>query len=391
MSSDADRTLERGRTLRQRILSGPSLIGLLVAIAFVWFLATRFNVDWGDTWDNVLSMDPWLYAAGLAVYYFSFAFRAVRWRILARNAGDHAAPGARLPPAFQCARLLVIGWFINAIAFLRLGDAFRAYAFSEDSGGGISWSLGTVLAERVFDMAAVFVLLMAAAFTFSATTDSNAASYILLAATLLLAGLAGLVIAMRLFGSQFARLLPPRLQRMYRDFQHGTLGSFKRMPTVFALGMAGWALEVGRLYFVVIALGLEMELPLLIIASLGHAILSTAPIPGGVGVVEPGLTGLLILDLDRSDAVSVALVDRSITYLSVIAFGGIAFVWRHFERRETADWEPVRAASEQPERSKAHRGEPRPSGGLSRPPARRPGSRAGRRAWRARFRPRTAR
>ena len=338
--------MERGRTLRRRILSAPSIIGLLIAIAFVWFLATRFNADWGNTWDNVRAMDPWLYAAGLAVYYFSFVFRAVRWRILARNAGDHAAPGALLPPAFQCARLLVIGWFINAIAFLRLGDAFRAYAFSEDSRGGISWSLGTVLAERVFDMAAVFVLLLAAAFTFTATTDSNASTYILLAATALLAGLVALVAAMRLFGGHFARLLPSRLRRMYRDFQHGTLGSFKRVPMVFVLGMAGWALEVGRLYFVVAALGLEMEIPLLIIVSLGHAILSTAPIPGGVGVVEPGITGLLVLGLERSDALSVALLDRSITYLSVIAFGGIAFAWRHFERRDSANWEPVREAAE---------------------------------------------
>ena len=346
MRSDADRTMERGRTLRRRILSGPALIGLVVAIAFVWFLATRFNVDWGNTWDNVRSMDPGLYAAGLALYYFSFVFRAVRWRILARNAGDHAAPGAKLPPAFQCARLLVIGWFINAIAFLRLGDAFRAYAFSEDSGGGISWSLGTVLAERVLDMAAVFVLLMAAAFTFTATTESKASTYIFLASAALLFGLAGLVVAMRFFGGHFARRLPSRLQRMYRDFQHGTLGSFKRLPTVFVLGLAGWALEVARLYFVVAALGLDMELPLLIIVSLGHAILSTAPIPGGVGVVEPGITGLLLLGLERSDALSVALLDRSITYLSVIAFGGIAFAWRHFERRETHSWEPARTTEE---------------------------------------------
>ena len=318
----------------------------MVAIAFVWFLATRFNVDWGHTWDNVRAMNPGLYAAALALYYFSFAFRAIRWRILARNAGDHAAPGARLPPAFQCAQLLVIGWFINAIAFLRLGDAYRAYAFSEDSGGGISWSLGTVLAERVLDMAAVFLLLMAAAFTFTATTESKASTYIFLAAAALLAGLAGLMIVMRLFGGHFTRLLPSRLQRTYRDFQHGTLGSFKRLPTVFVLGLAGWGLEIARLYFVVAALGLDMEVPLLIIVSLGHAILSTAPIPGGVGVVEPGITGLLVLGLERSDALSVALLDRSITYLSVIVFGGAAFAWRHFERRASDSWEPVSVAKE---------------------------------------------
>ena len=341
MRSDQQRILERGRALRRRALSLPAILGLLVAIAFVWFLATRFNADWESTWANIRAMDPGLYAAGIALYYFSFAFRAVRWRMLARNAGEYAAPGAKLPPAFQLARLMVIGWFVNAIAFLRLGDAYRAYAFSEDSRGGISWALGTVLAERVLDMAAVFVLLLAAAFTFTATTESRASTYVLIASAALLAALVGAVILMRLFGPRLARLLPPRLRTAYDRFQHGTLGSFKRLPTVFALGLAGWGLEVARLYFVVAALGLDMGLPLLIIVSLGHAILSTAPVPGGVGVVEPGITGLLALGLSRGDAVSVALIDRSITYLSVIAFGGLAFVWRYFDKRDTSRWPPA--------------------------------------------------
>ena len=68
--------------------------------------------------------------------------------------------------------------------------------------------------------------------------------------------------------------------------------------------------------------------------SIGHAILSTVPTPGGVGAVEPGVTGLLVLGMDRSDALSVALTDRTITYLSILVFGGIAMLlWQASYRR----------------------------------------------------------
>ena len=45
-----------------------------------------------------------------------------------------------------------------------------------------------------------------------------------------------------------------------------------------------------------------------------------------MGAVEPGLTGLLVLGLASHEAVSVTLVDRSITYVSVIVGGGIVFL-----------------------------------------------------------------
>ena len=335
----------QGVTLRQRVFSVPAILSLVIAIAFIVFLSTRIDLDWSDTWANIRSMNPGLYLAGIALYYLSFVFRGWRWRILARNAGEHAAEGARLPPVFHFTRLIMIGWFVNSIAYLRLGDAYRAYAFSQDSGGGFPWALGTLLAERVVDVAAVFVLLAVAAFTFSATTESSASTYVLLASALLLVSLAGVVVVMKYYGQRIARRLPERFERAYRDFQQGAIGSFKRIPVVFGLGLVGWGLEVGRLYFVVVALGLDMGLPLLLIVSLGHALLSTVPIPGGVGVVEPGITGLLMLSLDRSDAVSVALVDRSITYVSVIVIGGLAFMWRQLDRPQAHRWEPVTVGS----------------------------------------------
>lgn len=118
------------------------------------------------------------------------------------------------------------------------------------------------------------------------------------------------------------------------------MGSFKsQLPYMLILGLAGWLLEMARLYFVVQALGLDIGLALIPVVALGHAILSTVPTPGGAGAVEPGMIGLLLLSLDRSNAASVAIVDRSITYVSVIVIGGLIFLLRHVMRMRSSSKE----------------------------------------------------
>ncbi len=314
-------------SFRRRLFSPSALIALAITIALVGLIATRFNQDWSGTWETVRSTNPWLYAAGLFVYYLSFAFRGLRWRMLARNAGIGAEPGTRLPSTSECARLIVVGWFVNAVAWLRLGDAYRAYRFSQDSHGRFSKSLGTILAERALDTATILVILAAAAVGLAATYGITASAYVLAAAVALTAALAALLVTMKFHGIRLARLLPERLEQSYRRFHEGTLGSFKNLPSLVLLGLVGWALEIMRLYFVIEAVGLSVGLPLLVLAALGHAILSIVPTPGGVGAVEPGLTGLLAISLARPDAVAVTLLDRSITYVSVIGIGGAAFAW----------------------------------------------------------------
>ena len=315
-------------SLKRRFLSVPTLLSFIIAAGVLVFLATRLELDWSATWNTVRSMNLWLYTLAFAVYYLSFVFRGARWRLLARNAGVQASPGARLPSTLQCSKLMIIGWFVNTITWLRLGDAYRAYAFSEDTGGGFSWSLGTILAERVLDMAVVFAVLLVSAIFLTTARDTSASTYIVGAASAMAFALVALLLLMKRFGATLARFLPGRLEAAYYRFQEGTLGSFKEVHVLVALSLLGWALEIGRLYFVIRALGLDVELALVPVAALGHAILSTVPTPGGMGAVEPGVTGLLLLSMERSDAVSTVLVDRSITYVSVLVIGGLIFFLR---------------------------------------------------------------
>ena len=321
-----------GISLRRRVLSVPTLISFVVATAFILLLATRFDVDWTATWDNVQAINPWLYAVAIISYYLSFGFRGLRWRVLAQNAASGTAPGPDLPSWPRFAQLILVGWFINAIAGFRLGDAYRPYALAEESGGSFPWSLGTVLAERVLDTAIILGLIVVSAVFLSTSSDSSVLTYILIATAVLALVPAGFIIVMRLLGDSTIRILPGRFRGVYERFHQGTLGSFKRLPLLISLGLFGWGMEIARLYFVVEALGLDIDPALVPIVALGHAVLTIFPTPGGIGVVEPGVTGLLLLGLDRSDAVSVTLVDRSITYMSVVVVGFVAFlagqVWK---------------------------------------------------------------
>ena len=315
-----------GPTLRRRLLSVPTLLSLLIAAFFILFLATRFEFDWAKAWSNILGMNPALYVAGLAAYYASFIFRGMRWRILVQNAGMEFREGAGLPSTPRFSQLIIIGWFVNSISVLRMGDAYRAYALAREARVGMAPSLGTILAERVTDMFAILALVLIGVAGFSGSDDANVVLRVLAAALLLAAALASMLFLMKAVGLRLARRLPGGLEPRYRAFHDVTLGSLKRLPVLMALGLAGWLLEAARLYLVVEALDLSISWPLVLIVSLGHAILSAVPTPGGIGAVEPGVTALLVLGLERSDALSVTLVDRTITYLSILIIGGLTLL-----------------------------------------------------------------
>ena len=66
-----------------------------------------------------------------------------------------------------------------------------------------------------------------------------------------------------------------------------------------------------------------------ILFTLVGAILTTIPTPGGFGFVEGGLTGLLIVfGINNYDSITLVAIDRTISWVSIIIFGGLLFlIW----------------------------------------------------------------
>ncbi len=314
--------------LRSRVFSTPTLISVAIAVASIVFLATRFDFNWSETLANIRSMNLWPYSLAFVLHYAGFVLRAARWRVLVENASRSEPSEAKLPSVPRLFQIIMISWFVNSVVWLRIGDAYRAYLFSAHATRGFSWSLGTILAERVLDLAAITVLIGIGALFVSAGSIPDPFVYVIAAVILMGAGVAFLIL-MKRFGRRLANVLPGRLARAYDRFETGALNSLRRIPLVVTISIAVWLLEAGRLLLVVSSFDLSLAFAVILIVTMAHALLASVPTPGGLGAVEVGVAGLLVLaGMAHSDAGAVVIAERSITLLSVIGVGGILFLLR---------------------------------------------------------------
>lgn len=340
-----DSGMPSAATLRQRVLSLPTLVAILVGAVLLAFALWRiFDFEWDEVWTNIKNVHPGKYLLAIVLYYLSFWFRGLRWRLIAQTAEIGGDKGKNVPGTLALSGIILMGWFANSVAFLRLGDAYRGWALARESKSDFPSSLGTVLAERVQDMAAVLILVLTAAIWLTIEGDSKVPGWVVFAAFALVGALVLGLFVMRVAGEQISRRLPGRFEAAFVNFQKGTLSSFsgKDLPPQLLLGIIGWLLEIARFYFVADAMGMDISFGIVMFAALANAMLTTIPTPGGFGFVEGGLTGLLIL-FGRSDneAISLVAVDRTISWLSVVLFGGILFVvWHAVKAKKSTSSSP---------------------------------------------------
>ena len=326
----------RFHSLRRQVLSLPVLVSLLVAGGFLLFLVTRFDVDLAVTWERVRGANPWLLVAAFAVHYTTFFFRGARWRMLLEHAADASGSGEPVPGILFCSRAVLLGWFVNSIGWLRLGDAYRAYLYREEHNAAFSGAIGTVLAERVLDVVLVALLLLVTAPLLIGQAGGGAAwAWVTLTAVLLVLLLViALALLLRL-RTLLLRWLPGWLASRYERFLYGATAVRYNLPQTTLLGLLGWMAEIGRMYLVAMALGFELGVAMVIFLTLANSLLSLVPTPGGIGAVEPGVAGLAVRlsALAKESATALVLVDRFITYISVIIVGAIIFAVRPVFRR----------------------------------------------------------
>jgi uncharacterized protein (TIRG00374 family) len=327
-------------SVAQRVVSLPTLVSLAVAAAFLVFLVVRFDVDLSATWQQVKNSNPWILALALLVHYTTFIFRGARWRLLLQNTQDKEGPS---PGILYCSELTLLGWFANSVAWFRLGDAYRAYLYHNEQRASFSRTVGTILSERVLDTALVAVLLVISVPFLIGQETGLSWSVVAMAFSLLMVLALVLLLIARL-REKLLQWLPRWLADRYQRFCEGVLGSFRQMPLATLLGLMGWLAEVGRLYLVTLGLGIDLSFALIIFITLANSLLTLVPTPGGIGAVESGVAGLLVRlsALTTSGAAALVLVDRSISYVSIIVSGAVVFLTRQaFRKRALAPKSPT--------------------------------------------------
>ena len=322
--------------LERRFFNLQTLISFLLAFAILYFLVTKIDIDLAQTFDRIRGANLWLYAAAFFVYYLSFPARALRWQLLLRNVGFDEGPENRLPPAAGLLEILFLSWFANCVVPAKLGDAYRGYLLKRSAGVSFSKTFGTILAERVIDVVALFSLLILAGLEVFQGHIPDALFSIFLFGAALVGVIVLVLLVMKWFGGHVQRLLPQRVQGVYSRLEEGTLLSFRQLPLLGAYTLFIWLAEGGRFWLVANSLGLSsVGLGIVIFVALASSLLTTLPVtPAGLGVVESAMVGVLLLanglgviqGVDQTLAASVAVLDRTISYWSIVVFGLLLYV-----------------------------------------------------------------
>ena len=319
----------------RRIVSRRTVISLVITVAVIAIGIWRAPIDWHEAWSNIRRADIRLYLLGVVAYYASFILRARRWQLLLRNTGEDIA----FLPLLET---LLASFFVNCVVPAKMGDLYRAIQLRSRQGVSGGRSLGTIIAERLLDLFVLMgLLVLAGAITFRDRVPRQLLPYFIAGLALCAVGIAALGIMSAGRGKRFLRVLPEQAVRRYESFRSGTVDAMGRWNEVVPLSIGVWGLEGMRLGFVVLALGYgEAVGPAhFLLVALVAALLTTVPfLPGGLGLVEAGMVAVLsqVSTLNNSQAISIALIDRSISYGTLILVGGVVFLVfqsRSVERR----------------------------------------------------------
>ena len=314
--------------LASRLFSWRTLLSFLVAAGIVAFAVKQGGINWSDTWNHIRHADVRLYALALLAFGGSMTVRAVRWRLLLRNAGEHCG-------TFSLFEIIFASFFVNCVIPAKMGDVYRAFLVRQREQVGASKALGTIIAERLLDLLVLMgLLIITGAITFRNRVPTSLVPYMLAGAALSFVGI-GVVVVMALGrGQRLVHRLPGRLSERYEHFRSGTVRSLTPWPFLVLLTIAVWCLEGARLGLVVSALDFQslMHPAQFLLVALVAALLTTVPFtPGGLGLVEAGMVGVLatVADVPRSAGASITVLDRSISYGAVLVIGFIFFALTH--------------------------------------------------------------
>lgn len=287
--------------------------------------------------------NPAYFVLALVVYYLGFPLRAVRWRMLLENVEASDAKAARAvthPRIPRLSEILLLGWFANCLVPAKIGDFYRAYLLKDACGVSFARTTGTLVAERAIDLVVLFTLLLFSAIGVIQGMSAERAlvtEHILLVGFVLVVLLLGALITLRLVGQRTERLLPKRLAGLWYRFRLGVLGSFRvrQVPLIAALTITIWLTEAGRLFFVTQSLGIPLGLAVIIFVALANSLLTAVPAtPGGLGVVEAGVITLFaLIGVADDTAAAITLLDRTISYWSLIAVGFVVYLLAFRHRR----------------------------------------------------------
>ena len=332
----SDQQAEQALAIGSRLGNWKTVVSFGFAALVIAIVIVKGGIDPHQLWQRLRTLNIALFVSAFAVYYATFPLRGMRWKALLRNAYERSHQQAVEDMSVRgLTEIIFISWFVNCVVPAKLGDLYRAYLAK--LWVHISWSktIGTVMAERIVDILVLSSLLAVTGFIVFHDRLGRISVILVLGLGLAVVGILALLL-MKNFSRHIQRLIPERFVHKYVSFEEGTLHSFRRLPLLLGVTVVIWLLEGSRLQLVFASLGLlhtsqsisPIPFAPMLFFALATAVLTTVPFtPGGLGLVEAGLLGIMLyVGIPKADAAAVVVVDRVLSYYSIAFLGFLVYL-----------------------------------------------------------------
>ena len=301
------------------------------------------EINWDELVGALKDIDYAWVLLSIALSILSHSIRAYRWKLLLQTGNYH-------PKVFTTYLTLMAGYLGN-MAVPRMGEVLRCTALNDQDDIPISFSLGTVVTDRLLDLlmlgiATVLLLLLDFSLLggfFSDFIDAKLPFLVDYWPYLLLAALGGLAFLYWLFKESkkqgregsILRLLAAFIRELFQGMKSVAL--VKQQGLFWLSTLAIWVLYFLMLYVISFGfaptddLSLTAGLAVLVMGSLGMA----APVQSGIGAYQAFVASILVLyGINYQDGFIFAVVSHGSQVVSVIVIGFISLLILNFRKRK---------------------------------------------------------
>jgi len=309
------------------------ILAVLGALVYLQFRTWR-DFDWATFWGQTGHVDLLHILGGIALTYFAYVMRAIRWKLFLKPVQPETTASSLLQPT-------VVGF--TGLALLgRPGELIRPYLIARRTSLPFSSQLAVWTVERIFDIGAFTVLLVSAIFFADGPrhvayySNFRAAGFLLGALVVALA-LGALFISWsgealaRWVENHFAHLpanLGARIALRIREFRTGldTIHSVVSLVQIVVVSLAMWFLIALAYQQVTSSYGAAVlrlpisDIPLL----MGSSMLgSMVQLPGVGGGSQLATIATLqhVFDAPHELAASCGILLWLVTFVSVVPLG----------------------------------------------------------------------
>lgn len=318
---------------------------LSLLLAGVLFYFAFRNVSLNEFLEKITEVNYWWVVLSIVLSLMSHWLRAYRWNLMLTPLGYEKLSDFRT-------YLAVMTGYLANLAFPRLGEVTRCGVMKENEKIPMSISFGTVITERALDFLILLSLILLDFivefdrvydfFISSVGWDSNSdhtMNIILIFSSLVLLGIAGILILKRILEHEFENALLQKIHRILTDVVNGLL-SIRKVKNVagFVLSTVGiWVFYYLMSYVIFFSITETSELGfgagLSILAAAGVAM--AMPVQGGIGAYHTLVSGVLIIyGIEATSGLFFATLLHTSQLICILFFGGLSALGTVFIARK---------------------------------------------------------